>query len=65
MLAVAGSVSTDLGDYQAAGIRGVASIVTRPMTLEEAMQDGASLVEDASRRMVEVFVAGREARHPG
>lgn len=65
VLALAGSVSADLGDYQAAGIRGVASIVTRPMTLEEAMRDGASLVEDASRRMVEVFVAGREARCPG
>jgi glycerate kinase len=59
VLALAGSVSADLGDYQKAGICGVASIIPRPMTLEDAMRDGAALVEDASRRMVEVFVAGR------
>lgn len=59
VLALAGSVSADLGDYRKAGLCGVASVVPRPMTLEEAMRDGALLVEDASRRMVEVFVAGR------
>jgi glycerate kinase len=65
VLALAGAVSADLGDYRAAGIRGVASIVPRPMTLDAAMQEGAALVEDASRRLIEVFVAGREAGRPG
>lgn len=65
VLALAGAVSADLGDYRAAGIRGVASVVPRPMTLEAAMQEGAALVEDASRRLIEVFVAGRETGRPG
>jgi len=64
VLALAGSVADDLGDYRQAGICGVASVVSRPMTLEEAMRNGATLVKDASRRMVEVFVAGRGASHP-
>jgi len=64
VLALAGSVSDDLGDYRQAGICGVASVIPRPMTLEDAMRTGAALVEDASRRMVEVFVAGRGTPSP-
>jgi glycerate kinase len=59
VLALAGSLGADLGDYQAAGIRGVGSILPRPMALEEAMAGAAGLVEDAARRMAEVFCAGR------
>ena len=59
VLALAGSVGTDLGDYRAAGISGVGSVISRPLSLEEAMRDGRILVEEATRRMVEVFLAGR------
>jgi glycerate kinase len=62
VLALAGSLGRDLGDYRAAGISGVASVVPGPMPLEEAMSRGAELVEDASRRLVEVFAAGRRHR---
>lgn len=64
VLALAGSVSDDLGDYRQAGICGVASVIPRPMALEDAMRTGAALVEDASRRMIEVFVAGRVTPSP-
>jgi glycerate 2-kinase len=60
VLALAGSLGSDLGDYRAAGITGVASIVPRPMELDEAMRCAAVLVEDAARRAVEVFLAGRD-----
>jgi glycerate kinase len=62
VLALAGAMGADLGDYRRAGIDGVASVVPGPMALTEAMTRGAELVEDASRRLIEVFEAGRRAR---
>lgn len=59
VLALAGALGDDLGDYRAAGISGVASILPRPMTLEEAMQNARTLVQEASRRLIEVYLAGR------
>jgi glycerate kinase len=61
VLALAGSLGSDLEGYRDAGLSGVASIVPRPMPLEEAMADAAHLVEDAACRMLEVFLAGRAA----
>lgn len=61
VLALAGSLGESLGDYRAAGISGVSSVVPRPMSLDEAMRRGAELVEAAAARMVEIFAAGREA----
>lgn len=61
VLALAGSLGEDLGDYRAAGLSGVASILPRPMALPEAMESAAPLIEDAARRLVEVFLAGRGA----
>ncbi|MCC2668715.1 MAG: Glycerate kinase [Armatimonadetes bacterium] len=61
VLALAGAVSADLGDYRRAGISGLGSVVSRPMSLEDAMRDGAALVEEATRRMVEVFLSGRRS----
>ena len=58
VLALAGSVGDDLGDYRAAGISSVASIVPRPMSLEEAMGRAPGLIELATRRLVETFLAG-------
>jgi glycerate kinase len=58
VLALAGSLGDDLGDYRAAGISAVASVVRGPMTLEDSMAGAELLVEDAARRLVEVFLAG-------
>ena len=64
LLALAGSLGDDLGDYRSAGLTGVGCILPRPMSLEVAMADAPRLVEDAARRMVEIFLAGRgEGRH--
>jgi glycerate kinase len=59
VLALAGSIGGDLGDYRAAGISGVGSIIPRPMPLEDAMAQAEELVEGATRRLLEVFLAGR------
>ncbi len=64
VLALAGALGEDLGDYRAAGLSGVASILPRPMPLEAAMADAPRLLEDAARRLVEVFLAGRGAARP-
>ena len=61
VLALAGSLGESLGDYRAAGVSGVSSVVPRPMSLDEAMRRGAELVEAAAARVVEIFAAGREA----
>ncbi len=58
VLALGGGLGADLGDYRAAGISGVSSIVPRPMGLDEAMASASSLVRDAVRRLIEVFQAG-------
>jgi len=62
VLALAGSLGEDLGDYRAAGFSGVASIVPRPLTLDEAMRDAAPLLETATRRLLEVFGSTRVVR---
>jgi glycerate kinase len=59
VVALAGSVGADLGDYRAAGISGLSSIVPEPMTLETAMAEAPRLIRDAARRIIEVFEAGR------
>lgn len=59
VLALAGALGEDLGDYRGAGISGVASILPRPMALEDAMLNAEALVQEASRRLIEVYLAGR------
>ena len=65
VLALAGSLGEDLGDYRAAGITGLNCVVPRPMPLEDAMRDAAELVEEATRRMLEIFLAGGCSRSAG
>lgn len=65
VLALAGALSDDVGDYRAAGLAGLGAIVPRPMPLEEAMAQAAPLVEAAARRMIEVFHAGWRAGRVG
>ena len=57
VLALGGSLGEDVGDYRAAGITSIASIVPRPMTLEEAMANAPALIEDGARRLLEAFLA--------
>ncbi len=59
VLALAGALGADLGDYRAAGITAVQSIVPGPMTLDEAMDRAPELIRAAVRRSVELFEAGR------
>jgi glycerate kinase len=59
VLALAGSLGDDLGDFRAAGIASVASIVPRPMPLEEAMARAAELLRWAAARLMWVYLAGR------
>lgn len=59
VIALAGSLGADVGDYRDAGLSGVFSIVPRPMALEEAMEQAEVLIKDAARRVMELFCAGR------
>ncbi len=59
VLALGGSLGADLGDYRAAGLASVASIVPGPMALEEALERAPALARDAARRLMEVFLTGR------
>ncbi len=61
VLALAGGLTGEMGDYRAAGLTGVQTIVNRPMTLEDAMRGAAPLLEDATRRLLEVYLAGRRS----
>jgi len=58
-IAMAGSLEPGLEGYHDLGLSAVASIIPRPMSLEEAMRDAARLVEDGARRVVEAFACGR------
>lgn len=60
VLALGGSLDDDVGDYRAAGISAIASIVPRPMGLEEAMRNASTLIEDGVRRLMEAFLAGQQ-----
>jgi glycerate kinase len=61
LFAIAGGLGSDLSQYRDKGITGVMSIVPRPMLLSEAMEADTArlLAQDAARRMMEVFLAGR------
>ncbi|MBI3912174.1 MAG: glycerate kinase [Armatimonadetes bacterium] len=58
LLAVVGGILGEVGDYLSAGILGMMPIVPRPMSLEEAMRDAAALTTDATRRALELYMAG-------
>ena len=61
LLALAGGLGEDLADYRTVGITGAQSIIPRPMSLEEAMAQARPLTVDATRRLLEIFLAGRAA----
>lgn len=62
VLALCGGIGERLGDYRRAGIDGVASILPRPMSLQAAMASADQLLEDAARRLIEVYMTGFKKR---
>ncbi len=58
-LAVAGSVDAGLDVLHEIGIDAVFSLCTGPISLEQAMMDGARLIADATEQAVRCFLAGR------
>lgn len=55
VVALAGGLDTDCGDYRAAGIASVMSIIPRPMSLDEAVSAAPALIRDTARRVVELW----------
>src|SRR5438270_357018 len=60
-IAFAGGVADDLGDFGAAGVDAVMSVVPRPMAMEEAMERPAERIADGVERGLRVFAAGLAA----
>jgi glycerate kinase len=55
VVALAGGLDADCGDYRAAGIASVMSIIPRPMSLDEAISAAPALIRDTARRVVELW----------
>jgi glycerate 2-kinase len=58
-IAICGSVGERVHELYAVGITGVFSICSRPLTLEQAMNDGAALLAASAEQVVRTFLAGR------
>ena len=61
-LAVAGGVSGDISNLHGLGIDACFSLCPGPITLEEAMRNGAELLAIASEQAFRAFLAGRRTR---
>ena len=59
VIAICGSLGQGYTEVYKHGIDSAMSILPRIMTLEEAMRDGAKLLEDATERTVRAWAAGR------
>ncbi len=57
-LALAGQVEGDLAALRAEGLAAVMPIVDRPMTLQDAMDDGVTLIERAAARLMAILEVG-------
>lgn len=55
---LAGTLGERCDEVHAAGIDAVASIVSRPMKLAEAIEDAAALLADAAERVVRTVLLG-------
>jgi glycerate kinase len=61
-LAFGGWLGEDLPDLSSVGLAGVASILPRPLSLEEAMRDAAALLRAAVTRALWIYEAGRASK---
>ncbi len=57
VIAIAGGIGEDASVLYEKGIDSIFSIVNKPMTLEEAMAHGESLLEDTAERIIRALIA--------
>ncbi|MCF6462830.1 glycerate kinase [Clostridium sp. Cult1] len=57
VIAIAGGIGEDASVLYEKGIDSIFSIVNKPMTLEEAMVHGESLLEDTAERIIRALIA--------
>jgi len=57
VIAIAGGIGEDASVLYEKGINSIFSIVNKPMTLEEAMVHGESLLEDTAERIIRALIA--------
>ena len=58
MIALAGSVADDARQLHDHGFDAIFSLVRRPMTLEEAMDNAAALLETAAEQIMRLLLVG-------
>jgi glycerate kinase len=58
-IAIAGSLGTGLGDLHAIGINAVFSLCPGPVSLEQAMTEGANYLTATTEQALRCFLAGR------
>ncbi|TCL64798.1 glycerate kinase [Hydrogenispora ethanolica] len=63
VIGIAGSLGAGYEQVYQSGITAVTSIISRPMTLEEALADSQRLIREATARSLKFFLAGA-ARRP-
>jgi glycerate kinase len=59
VIAIVGSLGEGYETIYEAGVVGVTSIISRPMALDEALQNAATLVTDATARSLRLYLAGQ------
>ncbi len=62
VIAIAGSLGPGASDVYAKGVGAAFSIVPRPMSLEECLQDARALLADASERALRAVRLGRQMK---
>jgi glycerate kinase len=58
-IALAGSVGARIGELHAVGLNAVFSLCPGPISLEQAMDRGAELLEEATQQALRCFLAGK------
>ncbi len=61
VFAIAGSLGTGYEQVYQSGISAVTSIISRPMSLEEALADSDRLIREATARSLKMFLAGQSS----
>ena len=59
VVAIVGSVGEGVDNLYPLGVTSLFSLVPGPMTLQEAMGNGARMVADTAERVMRLFVARR------
>ncbi|MNI67253.1 glycerate kinase II [compost metagenome] len=59
MIIIAGSIGKGIDSLYEYGVSAVVSIVNRPMTLEEAMEQAEPLLEEAAEQIMRIVQFGK------